>query len=145
MHKYHQGIYKIINKDKYKGDSTRIIFRSSWELKMFQWLDKNPAILWFSSEEFSINYINPIDNKVHRYFPDILACVKHKNGSESIYLLEIKPFKQTQPPKQKKKTKRFLSEYATYAINCQKWAAADKFCQEKNWIFKLITEHELGL
>ena len=51
----------------------------------------------------------------------------------------------TKPPKQKRKTKKFLQEAATYAVNQEKWRAADIFCQERGWEFKLVTEKHLGL
>jgi hypothetical protein len=33
----------------------------------------------------------------------------------------------------------------TYAINQAKWGATEVLCTEKGWIFKIITEKELGL
>jgi hypothetical protein len=52
---------------------------------------------------------------------------------------------QTKMPIQKRKTKRFLQEMATYAVNQEKWRAADIFCQEHGWKFLVVTEQELGL
>jgi hypothetical protein len=60
-------------------------------------------------------------------------------------VIEVKPFKQTQKPIQKRRTQKFLQEVATYAINQEKWRAADLFCKEHGWQFKIITEKELGL
>ena len=85
MAKYHQGIYKIKNRHKYKGDPDNIVFRSSWELKVLKYLDEHPAILWFASEELPIPYINPVDKKKHRYFPDFILRVKKKDGSEETH------------------------------------------------------------
>jgi hypothetical protein len=48
-------------------------------------------------------------------------------------------------PVQKKKTKRFLQEAATYAVNQEKWRAADIFCQEHGWKFLVLTEKDLGI
>jgi hypothetical protein len=48
-------------------------------------------------------------------------------------------------PTQKRKTQRYLTEVATYAVNQAKWKAADLFCKEHGWQFQLITEKELGL
>jgi hypothetical protein len=48
-------------------------------------------------------------------------------------------------PVQKRKTQRFINEMATYAINQEKWKAADLFCKEHGWQFKLITEKDLGI
>jgi len=145
MAKYHQGIYKIKNRHKYKGDPDNIVFRSSWELKVLKYLDEHPAILWFASEELPIPYINPVDKKKHRYFPDFILRVKKKDGSEETHMWEIKPFRQTQMPTQKRKTKRFLEESVTYAINQEKWRAAELFCLEHGWKFSVITEKDLGI
>jgi len=68
-----------------------------------------------------------------------------KDGKVTTYILEVKPLAQTKMPVQKRKTKRFIQEAATYAINQEKWRAADLFCREQGWQFKVITEKELGL
>ena len=110
-----------------------------------KYLDENPKITWWSSEELFIPYVNPIDKKVHRYFPDFVVKTKNKDGSVMTYILEVKPEVQTKLPTQKKKTKRYLQEAATYAINQEKWKAADIFCKEHGWQFKILTEKDLGL
>jgi hypothetical protein len=143
--KYYQGIYKLKNKQKYKGDPNNVIFRSSWELKVLKYLDEHPSIIWFASEELFIPYINPIDKKKHRYFPDFILRVRKKDGNEETHMWEVKPYKQTQLPEQKRKTKRFLQESMTYAINQEKWRAAELFCLEHGWKFSIITEKDLGL
>ena len=66
----YKGKYKVKNPEKYKGDPTNIIWRSLWERKYMKYLDGNPNILEWSSEEFFIWYKSPIDNRQHRYFPD---------------------------------------------------------------------------
>jgi hypothetical protein len=68
-----------------------------------------------------------------------------KDGKVTTYILEVKPLAQTKMPVQRRKTKRFIQEAATYAINQEKWRAADLFCREHGWQFKVITEKELGL
>ena len=141
----YKGFYKVKNREKYNGDPDNVVYRSSWELRVLKWLDDNPNVIWFASEELPIPYVSPIDNKVHRYFPDFVVRIKQKNGKEVTVMLEVKPEKQTQKPVQKRKTKRFLEEAATYAVNQEKWRAADLFCKEHGWQFKLITEKDLGL
>jgi hypothetical protein len=47
--------------------------------------------------------------------------------------------------KQKRKTQKFIQEMATYAVNQEKWRAADIFCQEHGWKFLVVTEKELGI
>ena len=63
---------------KYKGDPNNIICRSSWERKFCRWCDLNESILEWGSEEFWIPYLSPVDNKVHRYFPDFIIKVKER-------------------------------------------------------------------
>ena len=110
-----------------------------------KYFDVHPEVLWWASEELAIPYISPIDQKKHRYFPDFVVRMRLKTGKEETYVIEVKPHRQTQKPVQKRKTKRFISEAMTYAVNQEKWRAADLFCQEQGWTFKLVTEKELGL
>ena len=140
----YKGWFTPQNPQKYKGDATNIVYRSSWELRVMKYLDENSAVVWWASEELFIPYKSPIDQKVHRYFPDFIARIRQAN-KEITMVIEVKPFKQTQKPIQKRRTQKFLQEVATYAINQEKWRAADLFCKEHGWQFKIITEKELGL
>jgi len=140
----YKGWFTPRNPQKYKGDATNIVYRSSWELRVMKYLDENSAVVWWASEELFIPYKSPVDQKVHRYFPDFIAKIRQAN-KEITMVIEVKPFKQTQKPIQKRRTQKFLQEVATYAINQEKWRAADLFCKEHGWQFKIITEKELGL
>lgn len=140
----YKGWFTPRNPQKYKGDATNIVYRSSWELRVMKYLDENSAVIWWASEELFIPYKSPVDQKVHRYFPDFIAKIRQAN-KEITMVIEVKPFKQTQKPVQKRRTQKFLQEVATYAINQEKWRAADLFCKEHGWQFKIITEKELGL
>jgi len=132
--------------NKYKGDSSNIICRSTWERKFCRWCDLNESILEWGSEEFYIPYISPLDNRVHRYFPDFIIKVKESTGQIKTYVIEVKPKKQTRPPKTpKRKTKSYLYECKTYAVNQAKWKAAVEFCEDRRIKFKIITEDELGI
>jgi len=114
-------------------------------LRVMKYLDDHPSVLWWVSEELPIPYRSPIDQKVHRYFPDFIVRLKQADNKEITVVLEVKPYKQTQKPTQKRQTKRFIQEAMTYAVNQEKWRAADLFCKEHGWQFKIITEKELGL
>jgi hypothetical protein len=140
----YSGWFTPQNPKKYKGDPSNIVYRSSWELRVMKYLDEQPNVIWWASEEIVIPYKSPVDQKIHRYFPDFVAKIRQKD-KEITVIMEVKPYKQTQLPTQKRKTKRFLQEVATYAVNQEKWRAADLFCKEHGWQFKLITEKELGL
>jgi hypothetical protein len=141
----YSGRFLPKNPKKYNGDPSNIIYRSSWEVRVMKYLDDHPNVLWWSSEELAIPYKSPIDNKVHRYFPDFIAKIKRKDGTVMTYVLEVKPEKQTKMPVKRKKTQTYINETVTYAINQEKWRAAELFCFEHGWQFKLITERELGL
>ena len=145
MRKYHQGKFKPKNPQKYNGNPDNIIFRSSWELKVLKWLDVHPSVIWYASEELPIPYYNPIDKKMHRYFPDFIVKMKQRDGSVMTYLLEVKPESQTKQPVRKRKTQKFIQESVTYVVNQCKWKAADEFCHEHGWKFMIITEKDLGI
>ena len=131
---------------KYMGNPNNIICRSSWENEFCHYCDTSNNILEWASEEFYIKYISPVDNRLHRYYPDFLIKVKESNGSIKTYVIEVKPKKQTRPPKKRKKvTQSYLYECKTYAVNTSKWAAAKEFCNDRKWEFKIITEQELGI
>ena len=131
---------------KYKGDPTNIIYRSLWERKFMVYCDKNQNILEWASEEIAIPYRSPIDNRVHRYFPDFYMKVKETNGKIKNYVIEVKPAKQTKPPvKPKRQTKGYIREAYEYAKNQAKWKMAKEFCADRQWVFKVVTEKELGI
>ena len=131
---------------KYKGDPTNIIYRSLWERKFMVYCDKNDNILEWASEEIAIPYRSPIDNRVHRYFPDFYMKVKETNGRIKNYVIEVKPAKQTIPPKKpKRQTKGYIREAYEYARNQAKWKMAKEFCADRQWEFKVETEKELGI
>ena len=138
----YQGFFKPKNPQKYKGDHTNIVYRSSWELKLMHRLDDDPNIMQWSSEETIIPYKSPIDGRWHRYFVDFY--VKKTNGE--VLLVEVKPKAQTVPPKvQSKKTKRYINEVVTWGKNQAKWAAAEEYCKDRKWKFVIMTEVELGI
>ena len=131
---------------KYKGNPNNIICRSSWERKFCRWCDLNENVLQWGSEEFSIPYVSPIDNRVHKYFPDFIVKLRENSGRTKTYVIEVKPKKQTRPPKPgKRKTKSFIYETMEYAKNQAKWKAAEEFCADRMIEFKIITEDELGI
>ena len=142
----YKGKYYPSYPNKYKGDPTNIIYRSLWERKFMVYCDKNDKILEWGSEEIALPYRSPVDNKVHRYFPDFYIKVEENTGRVKRYLIEVKPLKQTKCPKPRRvKTKAYLSEVMTYATNAAKWEAAIEYCDDRKWKFKLITERELEI
>jgi hypothetical protein len=143
---FHKRLYKPIFPEKYTGDPTHIVMRSSWETRFANWCDRNPSVLKWSSEETIIPYRCPTDEKLHRYFVDFKILIKAKEGDNKTYLVEVKPFKQTMPPIYPgRRTQRYLTESLTFIKNQAKWTAANEYCKDRGWEFKIITENELGL
>ena len=141
-----KGYFKPQRPEKYNGDPTNIIYRSSWEKRCMIYFDRNPNVLKWESEEFFIPYKSKIDGRMHRYFPDFKIKVKNTQGIIETILIEVKPFYQTQEPKKKSRvTKQYINEVKTYGINISKWEAAESYCKDRNWKFMILTEKELGL
>jgi hypothetical protein len=145
MAKY-QGFFKPKNPQKYKGDPTNIVYRSGWELKLMLYLDSRSDIINWCSEEIIIPYRSPIDNKIHRYYPDFKVTKINKDGKKETAIIEVKPLKETVPPKrQKEVTRKYLTEVTTWGVNEAKWKAAQEFCKDRGWSFHIFTEKELGI
>lgn len=132
--------------EKYKGNKHNIVYRSNYELVAFRFFDLNPNVVEWSSEETIIPYANPLTGRTSRYFVDVYAKMKDKNGEIKKYLIEIKPHSQTLPPVQKnRKTKSLIYQQAEYVKNQAKWKAATEWCNKKNMTFVILTEKHLGI
>lgn len=140
-----KGRYIVVNPEKYKGDAKNVVYRSGLEYRMMRYLDLHTDVLEWSSEEVVIPYLSPIDGKLHRYFVDMYALVRRKDGSSEKLLIEVKPDAQTRAPRKKKVlTESYINAAATWAVNQAKWKAASAFCKSKGWTFKIITEKDLA-
>ena len=93
--KTYKGRLKPKNPKKYNGDAANIIYRSTWEVRVMKWLDNHPNVIWWNSEELIISYRSPVDNRMHRYFPDFIAKIRQKDGSVMTYVIEVKPMAKT--------------------------------------------------
>ena len=111
-----------------------------------RYCDSNKRIVKWSSEEIVIPYKSPLDNRLHRYFPDFYIKYKDVSGKIIEKVVEIKPANQVkEPKKQKTRTKKYVNEVITYAKNQAKWVAAEEFCKDRRWQFQILTEKELGI
>ena len=135
----YKGKYTIKNTKKYLGDPTKVIYRSLWERQAFKWCETNPRVKKWNSEEIVVPYKCKTDNKIHRYYVDLLVELDNKD----IILVEIKPKKETVPPKGKRKTKKYIREVMTYVKNTSKWEAANQYANHKGWKFQVWTEDTL--
>lgn len=142
----YKGRFRPKHPEKYKGDPTNIIYRSLWEMKLMRYFDQHPDVLQWGSEEIVIPYRSPVDNRIHRYFPDFFVRMKDREGKINTMILEVKPAAQTKAPEiQKKHTRKYINEVMTWGVNQAKWKAAKEFCEDRSWEFKLMTEKELGI
>lgn len=137
MPKWAQGIYKPKNPSKYGGNQYPY-YRSSWERKLFIFLDTHPDVILWASEPCSITYVDPITGRKKQYIPDLLVRYRNKHGKYITELIEIKPKKEV-----------FLTEAKTrfdklkILINSAKWKAAVAWCRSKGTRFRVLTEDDI--
>tara|TARA_R110000868_G_C10957384_1_gene768202 strand:+ start:1565 stop:2059 length:495 start_codon:yes stop_codon:yes gene_type:complete len=136
----YSGKYVVKHRSKYTGNPDNIVFRSLWERSAFKWCDDNSAVKQWCSEEVVIPYVWDIDKRYHRYFMDLK--IEFTNGK--IILVEIKPEKETVPPKRPDKSKRYINEAMTYVKNKNKWEAASQYAADRGWGFQIWTEKNLA-
>ena len=126
---------------KYIGDPSKITYRSMWERNVMKWLDEKANVEEWGSEELAIPYEHPIRGGRARYYPDFI--IKFPDGTMKV--VEIKPKKETvKPEKPSRQTKKYLNEVMTFAINSQKWEAAEEVCKKNGLIFEIWTEDTLA-
>ena len=143
--KYRQGKYRPHNPQKYGGNPSNIVYRSSYELKFMQYCDLTESVNSWKSEEFCVAYRSPIDDKVHRYFPDFFVKYKDKDGTIRNLVVEVKPAKDLKMPETnpKRRTKSWAYSVKMWVINQAKWEAEKNWCADRNYEFKILTEKEL--
>jgi hypothetical protein len=152
----HKGVYPITNREKYIG-AAYPEFKSNWEKRIFYMLDTNPFVLKWGYEFVRINYVHPVTGKFAIYLPDIFCQAKTESGRVMNYLIEIKPAKMKEAPKEPKQPKsfeassgpkyqksiaRYNSEMVDYAINRAKWDAAERWCLTNQVTWIILTENE---
>lgn len=110
------------------------------------WLDSAPNITGWSSESLVIPYYNPVKQRPARYFPDFVIKYSDSTGKLKTTVLEIKSSSECKEPKKKTRvTRRLVEEIMTWETNKAKWRHAEKFCQDRGWEFKVLTEQDLGI
>ena len=150
--KYSQGKYNLINPGKYLGDGSTIWFRSSWEYKLYFYLDNEPRVLKWNVEGITIPYeIETTDSRGNkkwetcRYHPDAYAEIKRLDGDVSRTVIEIKPYTETIPPLPPKRiTAKSLENHEyrqkMFLRNFAKWTTAKKYCEKRGLDFFVMTE-----
>lgn len=126
--------------EKYEGKIDDIVYRSLWERNVMMWLDENPSVEKWASEEIYFYYDHPVNGKRSRYYPDFY--IKMIDGVQRV--IEVKPKKETSAPKQpSRKTSKYINEVATWMMNQEKWRTAQYFCKKANMSFEIWTEDTL--
>jgi hypothetical protein len=162
----YQGLYNIINKEKYIGNPQQCIYRSGWEFSFCKFCDSSPSVTLWSSEPTRIPYrdptskldeckrynLNPQDprNWLERgYHVDFWMQIKKPDGTIEKMFIEIKPKKsliKPIPPLEGaplKVQKRFVIEAKEYLVNEAKWAAMNAYCKKIGASFYVFTEDTL--
>lgn len=146
--RYMSGKYKVRNKEKYVGDPNEIIFRSSYERKFMVFCDLDESVLRWSSEPYSIPYLDTVSEKKRNYFVDFYARIKVPDGHVQDYLVEVKPRKKLNkplPPNRESlhKLKNYNSAMHEYLTNLSKFTAAKSYALKIGYKFIIVTEKEL--
>ena len=141
-----QGKFRPRNPSKYKGNAGDIIYRSSWEKNFMEWCDKSESVLLWQSEEKRVRYYDPVKKRNRTYYPDFLVKYINKDGRVLTEMVEVKPIRQVKGPNPnpKKRTKSWMNQVNTYITNQCKWKAAEEYCQDQGWTFRLLTEQNIS-
>lgn len=107
-----------------------VIYRSSYEWRFINWLERNPHIVGWGSECLCIPY--KLDNgENHSYYPDYVV----KLDSGDIWVVEIKPANQTKKP-----SNQNSYAWTQWLKNKAKWKYALAYCNSHGYKFKIFTE-----
>lgn len=126
------------NREKYRGDTIPIIFRSSWELEFAQHCDLLPTVLGWSYETIEVPYRDPITGKQKIYIPDFMVEIIQEGGFSVNYVFEIKPMHE-----QYQEHARTQHDSALVARNAAKWMAATQWADRHSAIFEVLNESDL--
>lgn len=143
---FKQGLFVPTHPEKYVGNVNKIWYRSSYELQTFEFLDRNPNVKRWASEEIHIDYFDIVSQKMRKYYPDIWVEYVTADGEVKQEIIEIKPRSQVRKPNSRHK--HYASEALTFETNKCKWAAAEDWCKyhsrNSNEItFRILTEKSI--
>lgn len=105
------------------------------------YLDRNPNIVWWSYEKFSIKYIDKSTKpeRMRDYHIDFIAVAKTPNGLKKLWI-EVKQDSETHKPLNESDKRSMM----TWIKNKCKWEQAEKTARQNNAVFKIITEKQLN-
>lgn len=138
MTKFAQGLYKVVNPQKYVG-LKEPRYRSSWEWHAMKFFDTNENVVQWASESINIPYRHPITGKQTIYVPDFLVTYMHPSTKTLVgELIEIKPRKQSVLEGKMSERDRMV-----VAVNYAKWDAATKWCRRQGLTFRVVNEDQI--
>ena len=128
------------------GEKTPV-FKSRMEARVFRWLDLNANVIRWGYEIIDIPYLFQVDGRMHTYITDIYCEIRGNNSKVNRYILEVKPVKETLPPKpannSPKSKARYQREMFVYIKNSDKWEATRRFCDSKGIKFVEVTDEDI--
>lgn len=104
-----------------KNGGVETYLRSSYESTYARILDADDNVASWTHEPFRIPYF--FDGSVHNYVPDFSVCLS--DGSR--VLVEVKPASLAEKP-----------------VNVAKREAAEKWCETNGFVYKTVSEEDLG-
>lgn len=137
MAKWAQGKFTPKNPHKYIGNGNPT-YRSGWELTFMIFCDTHDNVLYWASEALKIPYKNPFTGKPTIYIPDFFVVYQNKHGRQVAEVVEIKPKKQSLV-----ESKASTKDRMIVALNHAKWSAANSYCKQQGFAFRVLTEEEL--
>lgn len=135
---YAKGKFVMSNPEKYVGKK-QPTYRSSWEWHFMRFCDTHPSVKKWASETISVPYFNPFKNRKAMYVPDFFILYEDAQGNSHAEVVEIKPAKETSI----KAAGKSAYNQAMAAINQCKWQAADKWCQDQGFKFRILNESDI--
>ena len=83
-------------------------------------------------------------NKWHRYYVDLVVFLQQGPVLKKLFI-ELKPYKQTQMPKNspRKKLQNYMYECLEWNKNNAKWASAKEFARRAGCEFHILTEKDI--
>jgi len=137
MANFAQGVFTPTQPEKYIGKHLPR-YRSGWEMQVMHFLDTNKSISKWASEAIVIPYANPLTGKRANYIPDFFVVYTNKYGHQKAEVIEVKPKAQTSLNEAKSK-----HDKAHAIVNMAKFAAANLYCKQNGFTFRVISETDI--
>lgn len=149
-----KGLYTLQFPEKYIS-AVPPVYKSGWEWRIFDKMDRTPHILKWGYECIDIYYNHPFKSGFTVYKPDIFCILIDASGYERKYLIEIKPHKMAVKPvppavpksltaqngiRYKRAMQKYQQAVMDFAVNEAKWRAAEVWCATHAVRWVVLTE-----